>query len=53
LEELQQKKYPFCDSNLLGMLDDLLEKGLSNFQSQNAPKKLEGLLTQNIIDITG
>jgi len=28
LKELQQKKYSFPDSNLLGMLDDLLEKGV-------------------------
>ena len=28
LKELQEKKYPFCDSDLLGMLDDLLEKGV-------------------------
>jgi len=28
LMELQEKKYPFPDSNLLGMLDELLEKGI-------------------------
>jgi len=28
LRELQEKKYPFPDSDLLVMLDDLLEKGV-------------------------
>jgi len=28
LRELQEKKYPFPDSELLGMLDNLLEKGV-------------------------
>jgi len=28
LKELQEKKYPFPHSNLTGMLDDLLEKGI-------------------------
>jgi len=28
LKELQEKKYPFPDSDLLGMLDDLLQKGV-------------------------
>jgi len=27
LKELQEKKYPFPDLDLPGMLDDLLEKG--------------------------
>ena len=53
LKELQEKKYPFFDSDLSGMLDDLLKNGLSNFQNQNGPKKLEGLRTQNIVGITG
>ena len=28
LKKLQEKKYPFPNSDLLGMLDDLLEKGI-------------------------
>jgi len=28
LKELQEKKYPFLDLDLSGMLDDLLEKGV-------------------------
>jgi len=28
LKELQEKKYPFLDSDLSGMLDELLEKGV-------------------------
>ena len=28
LKELQEKKYPFLNSDLLGILDDLLEKGI-------------------------
>jgi len=39
LKELQEKKYPFPDSDLPGMLDDLLEKGSFNFQSQKGPKR--------------
>jgi len=29
LKELQEKKYAFRDLDLLGMLDDLLEKGIT------------------------
>jgi len=28
LKEIQEKKYPFLDSDLIGMLDDLLKKGV-------------------------
>jgi len=31
LKELQEKKYLFSDSNLLGVLDGLVEKGSFNF----------------------
>jgi len=32
LNELQEKKYPFPNSNFPGMLDDLLEKGVIKFK---------------------
>ena len=38
LKELQEKKYPFPDSDLSGMLDDLLEKGVIELPE---PKCLE------------
>jgi len=53
LKELQEKKYSFADSDLLGMLDYLLEKGSINCQSQKIPKRWEGLLTPNIVVIIG
>jgi len=40
LKELQQKKYPFPDSNLSGMLYDLLEKGVIQFSERKGPKEL-------------
>jgi len=47
LQELQEKKYSFPDSDLPRMLDDLLRKGSFNFQSQKGLKRWEGLLTSN------
>jgi len=47
LKELQEKKYPFPNSDLSGMLDDLLEKGVIEFPSQSAQNKLEGPPTLN------
>ena len=38
LKELQEKKYLFPDSDLSGMLDDLLEKGVIQLQEK---KRLE------------
>ena len=38
LKELQEKKYPFPDSDLSGMLDDLLEKGVIELPE---PKRTE------------
>jgi len=38
LKELQEKKYPFLDLDLSGMLDDLLEKGIIQLLE---PKRLE------------
>ena len=38
LEEIQEKKYPFSNSNFLGMLDDLLEEGVIQLLD---PKRLE------------
>jgi len=38
LKELQEKIYPFPDSDLPGMLDDLLEKGVTQLLE---PKRLE------------
>jgi len=47
LKELQEKKYPFPDLDLPRMVDDLLEKGVFNFQSRRGSKRLEGLVTPN------
>jgi len=38
LKELQEKKYPFHDSDFLGMLDDLLENGVIQLPE---PKRFE------------
>jgi len=48
LKELHETKYLFPESDLLGMLDDLLKKGSFNFQSQRGLKRLEELLILNI-----
>jgi len=48
LKELQEKKYPFPNSNLPGVLDDLFKKGVIQLP---VPKMLEGLLTPNTVVI--
>jgi len=40
LKELQEKKYPFPDSDLLGMLDDLLEKGVIELPESKRPEEV-------------
>ena len=42
LKELQEKKYPFPDSDLSGMLDDLLEKGTIELPPSKCPEESEG-----------
>jgi len=39
LKELQEKKYPFPDLDLSGMLDDLLEKGIIELPPSKRPKE--------------
>jgi len=39
LKELQEKKYPFPDSDLSGMLDDLLENGISELSAPKRPEQ--------------
>jgi len=39
LEELQEKKYPFPNLDLLEMLDDLLEKGVIELPSLKCPEE--------------
>jgi len=39
LKELQEKKYPFSDSDLSGMLDDLLEKGINELPPLKHPEE--------------
>jgi len=39
LKELQEKKYPFPDSNSSGMLDDLLEKGITELPPSKRPEE--------------
>ena len=38
LKELQDKKYPLPDSDLSGMLDDLLEKGVIQLPKLKRPE---------------
>ena len=38
-KELQEKNYPFPDSDLLGMLDDLLEKGILELPPSKRPEE--------------
>jgi len=40
LKELQEKKYPFPDSDLLGMWHNLLEKGIIELPSSKRPEEL-------------
>ncbi|XP_021727461.1 uncharacterized protein LOC110694603 [Chenopodium quinoa] len=40
LKELQEKKYPFPDSDSSGMLDDLLEKKIIELPESKRPKKM-------------
>ena len=39
LKELQEKKYPFPDSDLSGMLDDSLEKGIIKLPPSKRPEE--------------
>jgi len=39
LTEFQEKKYPFPDSDLSGMLDDLLEKGIIELPPSKRPEE--------------
>jgi len=40
LEELYEKAYPFPDSELLGMLEDLLKKGIIYLLEPKKPKEV-------------
>jgi len=40
LKELQEKEYSFPDSNLSGMLGDLLEKGVIQLPEPKRPKEI-------------
>ena len=40
LKELQEKKYSFPDSNLSGMLDDLLDKGVIELPESKHPEEV-------------
>jgi len=39
LKELQEKKYPFLDLDLSGMLDDLLKKGIIELPPSKRPEE--------------
>ena len=41
LNKFQEKKYPFPDSNLSGMLDDLLEKCIIELPPSKRPEEAE------------
>jgi len=49
LKELREKKYLFPDSDLSGVLDDLLEKGVIEFPELKCQKKLGEPSTLNTI----
>jgi len=53
LEELQEKKYPFPDSDLLGMLMTCLKMGSLNSLHQSALKRPKGLQTQSTVVTIG
>jgi len=53
LKELQEKKYPFSDSDCQECLTIFFKMELSSSQIQNALKKPEELPTQNIVGIIG
>jgi len=40
LKELQEKKYPFPDLDLSGMLDDLLENGIIELPEPKRPEEV-------------
>ena len=40
LKELQEKKYPFPDSDFSDMLDDLLEKGVIELPESKRPEEV-------------
>jgi len=40
IQELQEKKYPFPDSDVSGMLDDLLEKGVIELPEPKRPEEV-------------
>ena len=41
LKELQEKKYPFPDVDLLRMFDDLLKKEITQLLNPKTPKEVE------------
>jgi len=41
LKELEEKKYPFPDSDLLGILHDLLNKGIIQLLEPKRPEEVE------------
>jgi len=52
LKELQEKKYPFPNSDLLGMLDVLLENGIIELPTPKRPEEA-GRITQSTVATTG
>jgi len=54
MKELHERKYPFLDLDLPEMLDDLLEKGITQLPDlKRGLKRLDGLLTPNPAVIIG
>jgi len=52
-KELQEKKYPFLDSNLSGMMDDLLENKIIGPPKPKRPEEVGNTNVQSIVTITG
>jgi len=53
LEELQEKKYLFPDSDLPGMLDELLEKGVIQLLELKRPEEVERTADPNTAVMIG
>ncbi|KAL0298474.1 UNVERIFIED_CONTAM: hypothetical protein Sradi_6507200 [Sesamum radiatum] len=48
LKEMQAREYPFLDSDVLGIFDDLLEANLIDLPEMKQPEEAEQRMTQNI-----
>jgi len=52
LKEFQEKKYPFLNSDFLGILDDLLEKGIIQLSEPKRPEEEERITNPKILPLS-